>query len=68
MNKDQLNGKAKKITGNIQAVTGKWMDKPALEEKGKVTQAKGVLQEAYGDAKEHLSDVQHTIKDAIQPK
>jgi len=52
MNKDQVEGKAKEIIGNVKKQAGYWTDDKQVEAKGAILQVEGVAQKAWGDLKE----------------
>ncbi|NVD69512.1 CsbD family protein [Duganella sp. BJB1802] len=52
MNKDQVEGKLKDISGKIQEEVGDLIDSPEQEAKGLQKQAEGKLQGKVGDLKE----------------
>ena len=51
MNKDQIEGLKKKVSGKINAVAGKLVGNKEMEAKGKATLKVGKAQEKLGDAK-----------------
>jgi uncharacterized protein YjbJ (UPF0337 family) len=51
MNKDQVDGLTKKVSGKINAVAGKIVGNKELEAKGKANLKVGKAQEKLGDAK-----------------
>ena len=51
MNRDQVQGLKKKVSGKINAVAGKLVGNKELEAKGKATLKVGKAQEKLGDAK-----------------
>ncbi|MDZ4729882.1 MAG: CsbD family protein [Xanthomonadales bacterium] len=59
MNKDQVKGRATEAKGKIKEVTGKALSKEEMENKGKLQNARGKVQAAYGDLKE---DAKKAIK------
>ena len=56
MNKDQIKGEAKDITGKIQEEVGKLIGSKTQEAKGLGKQAEGKMQTAVGDVKKALKD------------
>ena len=54
MNKDQLQGRATEVKGNIKEAAGKVVGNQKLQGEGMVDQAKGKVQAGYGDAKEQV--------------
>jgi len=51
MNKYQVKGRVTKAKGTAKALAGKVLGKPSLVARGKLQQAAGTLQFAYGDLK-----------------
>lgn len=60
MNKDQKDGRIKEVKGTIKEVAGRVTGDSKLENKGKVQNAVGKTQAAYGDAK---ADVKKALKE-----
>jgi uncharacterized protein YjbJ (UPF0337 family) len=56
VNKDQVKGSAKDITGKVQEQVGKLTDDKEQEAKGIGKQVAGKAQKEYGDAKEAVKD------------
>jgi uncharacterized protein YjbJ (UPF0337 family) len=56
MNKDQIKGAAKDITGKIQEEAGRAAGSKEHEAKGLGKQVAGKAQKKYGDAKEAIKD------------
>lgn len=54
MNKDQVKGQLKQAEGQVKEVTGKLIGDKTLENKGKVQNVVGKVQETYGDAKDEI--------------
>lgn len=59
MNKDQLKGQIKQVKGSVKETTGKIIGDKTMEDKGKVQNTAGKVQQAYGDLK---SDIKSDIK------
>jgi uncharacterized protein YjbJ (UPF0337 family) len=55
MDKDQVKGKAKDVTGRVERKVGEWTGDKDTEAKGAAKQVEGKAQEAWG-----------TVKDAIK--
>jgi uncharacterized protein YjbJ (UPF0337 family) len=55
MNKDQKDGRIKEVKGTVKEVAGRITGDKTLENKGKVQNAVGKTQAAYGDAKADVS-------------
>jgi uncharacterized protein YjbJ (UPF0337 family) len=62
MNKDQVNGRAETVKGDIKEAAGKLVGNERLTAEGKAEQAAGKVQSTVGDVK---SDVGSAIKKAI---
>ncbi|MGZ3158111.1 MAG: CsbD family protein [Burkholderiaceae bacterium] len=56
MNKDQVNGVAKDIAGQVQEAAGKLVGNKDQEAKGLMKQVEGKTEKMYGDAKEVIKD------------
>jgi uncharacterized protein YjbJ (UPF0337 family) len=56
MNKDQVEGRVKEATGKTKEIAGKAFSKE-LENEGKIENARGKVQAAYGDMKEKVKEV-----------
>jgi uncharacterized protein YjbJ (UPF0337 family) len=54
MNKDQVQGRASEVKGNLKEAAGKLVGNQKLQGEGLVDQAKGKTQAVYGDAKEQV--------------
>jgi len=54
MNKDQVQGRAAEVKGDIKEAAGKVVGNQKLQGEGLVDQAKGKAQAVYGDAKEEV--------------
>lgn len=52
MNKDQVEGKLKDVSGRVERQVGEWTDDKEAQAKGTMKQAEGKVQNAWGDAKE----------------
>lgn len=55
MNKDQKAGRVKEVKGTVKKLAGRITGDKTLENKGKVQNAVGEAQSAFGDAKADLS-------------
>ncbi len=55
MNRDQKAGRVKEVKGTAKEVAGRITGDKSLENKGKVENAVGNAQAAYGDAKSDIS-------------
>ena len=56
MNKDQVEGKLKQVKGDVKETVGKLVDDKTLENKGKVDNVVGKVQQGYGDIKADLKN------------
>lgn len=54
MNKDQVQGRATEVKGDVKEAAGKVVGNEKLQGEGLVDQAKGKAQAVYGDAKEQV--------------
>jgi uncharacterized protein YjbJ (UPF0337 family) len=54
MNKDQVAGRAKEVSGKVKAAVGDMTNRPGTEAKGKLEQAAGKAQATYGDVKDKV--------------
>jgi uncharacterized protein YjbJ (UPF0337 family) len=52
MNKDRAEGKVKDIAGRVERQVGEWTDNPKMQVKGAAKQAKGKVQNAFGQGKD----------------
>ena len=62
MNKDQVNGRAETLKGNVKEAAGKVVGNERLAAEGRAEQAAGKVQSTVGDVK---SDVGNAVKKAI---
>lgn len=62
MNKDQVNGRAETLKGDVKEAAGKVVGNERLTAEGRAEQAAGKVQSTVGDVK---SDVGNAIKKAI---
>ena len=62
MNKDQVDGRAETIKGNVKEATGKLVGNERLTTEGQADQAAGKVQSTVGDVK---NDVGNAIKNVI---
>ena len=65
MNKDQVKGRIKKVTGKLKEVAGKSVGNKELEAKGHGEQAEGKIQTSYGDVKDDLAGLGKDIKKSV---
>jgi uncharacterized protein YjbJ (UPF0337 family) len=56
INKDQVAGRAKEISGSVKEAVGKAVGNDKLEIKGKVEKATGTVQATVGDIKKNVND------------
>jgi uncharacterized protein YjbJ (UPF0337 family) len=54
MNKDRIEGSAKKVEGNVQIATGKVLGDSSLVAKGHVKKLEGEIQNAVGDIEDSV--------------
>ena len=57
MNKDQVNGRARRAKGKLKEVAGKVIGNERLEDEGKLDQVAGKTQGKFGDTKEKAKDL-----------
>ena len=62
MNKDQVNGRAETLKGDVKEAAGKVVGNERLTAEGRAEQAAGKVQSTVGDVK---SDVGNAVKKAI---
>ena len=62
MNKDQVNGRAETVKGDVKEATGKLVGNERLTAQGQADQAAGKVQSTVGDVK---NNVGNAIKNAI---
>lgn len=62
MNKDQVNGRAETLKGDLKEAAGKVVGNDRLKAEGQAEQAAGKVQSKVGDVK---NDVGNAIKNAI---
>ena len=55
MNKDQVKGRAKEVTGTVKEAAGRATGRPSTELKGAAEKVIGKTQAEYGDAKERTA-------------
>jgi uncharacterized protein YjbJ (UPF0337 family) len=60
MNKDQVKGAAKDVTGKLQQKAGKLVGNEKLQARGLANQVSGKIQKGVGDVKEALKDAGKT--------
>jgi uncharacterized protein YjbJ (UPF0337 family) len=55
MNKDQIKGRAKEVTGKVKEIAGRAVGNPRVEADGDDDQLIGKVQKTYGDIKNEAS-------------
>ncbi len=65
MNKDQIKGTVKDLTGKVQEEAGKLAGNRKQEAKGIYKQVTGKAEVRLGDAKERAHDAINAVKDAV---
>jgi uncharacterized protein YjbJ (UPF0337 family) len=68
MNKDQVTGKIDQAVGKVEQSVGKSVGSEKLANQGAVKQAKGALQETWGDAKDAAKQIHESHKAAGSEK
>jgi uncharacterized protein YjbJ (UPF0337 family) len=65
MNKNQIQGSVKGLTGKVQEEAGKLVGNKEQEAKGIRKQVTGKAERRLGDAKEIVKDAKDAVKDAV---
>ena len=65
MNKDQVKGRVDQSIGKVKEAAGKLVGNERLQAEGIAETAKGKVQTAFGDSKEHAKDKAKEIIDKI---
>jgi uncharacterized protein YjbJ (UPF0337 family) len=68
MNKDQVTGKVDQAVGKVEQRVGESVGSKKLANKGVVNQAKGAVQETWGDAKDAAKQIHESHKQAASEK
>lgn len=68
MNKDQIKGTVKDLTGKAQEAAGKVIDNKEMQAKGLHKQVAGNAEKAIGDAKEGVKKFVDAAKNATKAK
>jgi uncharacterized protein YjbJ (UPF0337 family) len=68
MNKDQVKGRIRVARGKAKEVAGKLLHKPSLTVKGRLQEAAGTVQAAYGDVKSSASKRAASAKRTLRKK
>ena len=66
MNKDQIKGAVKNITGQVQEQTGAIVGSQEQQTKGLHKQISGRTQELLGDAKAAVKPVRQAVRDTVR--
>ena len=66
MNKDQINGTVKDLTGQAQTAAGKAIDNKEMQAKGLQKQMLGNAEKAIGDAKQGVKNFTDAAKHATK--
>jgi uncharacterized protein YjbJ (UPF0337 family) len=66
INKDEVKGSLKDVTGKVQAKAGKLIESIEQEAKDLKTQVKDKAEKALGGVKEAVKDAKEAIKDAVE--
>lgn len=66
MNKNQIQGTVKDLTGKVQEEAGKLVGNKEMEAKGIHKQVTGKAEKRLGDAKEIVEDAKDAVKDAVK--
>jgi uncharacterized protein YjbJ (UPF0337 family) len=62
LDKDNLEGKTKDVTGRIKRQVGEWTGDNDLQAEGTADQAEGKVQNAWGNVKEKARDIADDMK------
>ena len=68
MNKDQVAGKVDQAVGKVEQSVGESVGSKKLANKGVVNQAKGAVQETWGDAKDAAKQIHESHEQAASEK
>ena len=68
MNKDQLTGKIDQAVGKVEQSVGKRVGSEKLANKGVVKQAKGAVQETWGDGMDAAKQIHESHKETASEK
>jgi uncharacterized protein YjbJ (UPF0337 family) len=68
MNKNQVNGALKDITGKAQEEAGKWVGNPTQQAKGVQKQVEGQAEKMLGDAQEFVQKANKAVMDAVNKR
>ncbi len=68
MNKDQVAGKIDQAVGKVEQSVGESVGSKKLANKGVVNQAKGAVQETWGDAKDAAEQIHESHKQVASEK
>ena len=66
MNKDQIKGSARDLTGKVQEAAGKALDNKEMQSKGLQNQVIGNAEKAIGDAKQGVKAIADSVKRATK--
>jgi uncharacterized protein YjbJ (UPF0337 family) len=67
-NKDELEGKGKKIKGNVKGKAGEILGNRELEDEGKAERTEGEIQETFGEGRRKVGDAVEKAGKAISGK
>ena len=62
MDKDNIEGKTKDVTGRIKRQVGEWTGDKELQTEGTADQAEGKVQNAWGNIKDKARDIADDMK------
>ena len=68
MSEDRIEGVGEGLKGKVKEVAGKLTDNPSTEVSGQLDQAKGKLQDAYGQGQEKVQSALDDIADYARAK
>ena len=67
-NKNEIEGKDKKIEGAVEKSAGDFVTNPDLEAAGKAERFEGILQEEAGEVRHHAADAVKKVADVVSGK
>lgn len=66
MHHDEMEGKAKKVKGNIKEGVGDLTDNERLRDEGAADRAEGAVQDAWGEGKRKASEAADKVSDKLK--
>src|SRR5215475_11524304 len=65
-NKDEINGKGKKINGRIKDKAGEIIGNPDLEAEGEAERIEGTAQDSFGRTRRKVEEFLESVKDEVE--